>query len=265
MLLSIITINLNNVSGLKKTINSIQSQTVKDFEYIVIDGNSIDGSVELILENKMVFSKVVIEKDTGIFNAMNKGVRMAEGEYLLFLNSGDYLSDANVIENIIPYLNDYDFISGDTIFEHETGYIKGTSPHKLTAYVIVRYALSHQSTFIRTDLLRKRPYREDLRIASDWEQELYELVFNDASYRHIPLVVSVFNESGISRTDEDCVRKERDKIYNEYFSKTLLKALMGENELKEMTNHIEEGTCHYRWSLFCLKCIRKFCNLFIWK
>ena len=102
MKLSIITINYNNLAGLQKTMESVFSQTCKDFEYIVIDGASTDGSAEYIRAHADQLTYWVSEKDTGIYNAMNKGVRAAKGEYLLMLNSGDFLVDDRVIERILP-------------------------------------------------------------------------------------------------------------------------------------------------------------------
>ena len=87
-LLSIITINYNDFSGLKKTVESVIKQTYSNFEYVVIDGGSTDESYKYLQEKKDSFSHLVSEKDAGIYNAMNKGIRAAKGEYLLFLNSG---------------------------------------------------------------------------------------------------------------------------------------------------------------------------------
>ncbi len=89
MKLSIITVNLNNKDGLQKTIDSVISQTFKDFEWIVIDGGSTDGSKELIEKYSDYISYWVSEPDKGIYNAMNKGIKVAKGDYLEFLNSGD--------------------------------------------------------------------------------------------------------------------------------------------------------------------------------
>lgn len=94
--LSIITINLNNKDGLKKTLRSIDNQSNKNFEYLVIDGNSSDGSQDLINNSAFIDIKIS-EKDSGIYDAMNKGIQLAKGEYLLFLNSGDYLNNSEVM------------------------------------------------------------------------------------------------------------------------------------------------------------------------
>ena len=106
--LTIITINYNNAPGLQKTMESVLAQTSKDFEYIVIDGASTDGSVEFLQSFKLSNFQtlnLISEPDSGIYNAMNKGIRMAKGEYLHFLNSGDWLVDAFVVENMLKELN----------------------------------------------------------------------------------------------------------------------------------------------------------------
>jgi glycosyltransferase involved in cell wall biosynthesis len=119
--LSIITINYNNAAGLKNTLDSVAKQTYTEFEHIIVDGASTDGSVnEIIVYSQSSIAnrhKItwISEPDTGIYNAMNKGVRMAQGEYTLMLNSGDYLEDNRVIENIIPLLDGTDIIQGNVI------------------------------------------------------------------------------------------------------------------------------------------------------
>ena len=100
MKLSIITVNLNNRDGLQKTIDSVVSQTFKDYEWIVIDGGSTDGSKELIEQYADHFTDWVSEPDKGIYNAMNKGIGMASGEYIQFLNSGDSLVSGHVVDQM---------------------------------------------------------------------------------------------------------------------------------------------------------------------
>lgn len=263
MKLTIITVNYNDAHGLKRTLQSVKEQTSRDLEYLVIDGGSQDGSKDLLDEYNEIITYSVSEKDTGVFNAMNKGIQKANGEYCLFLNAGDYLVSEDVIEKILPMLDGTDFISGDTICVSPNGKkVLWKSPRVLSVYVITRYSLSHQSTFIRTELLKKRPYREDLRIASDWEQELYELVFHDATYKSVSVNVCYFFEDGISRTDTEGVKKERDKVYSEYFSNRLLKNILGENELNEIVNHAEEGSLLYKYLLIGCKISRKLCQVF---
>src|SRR4051812_4193426 len=112
MKLSIVTINLNNKAGLLKTIESVEAQSIRDFEFIIVDGGSIDGSQEVIKKSRAV-TKSVSEKDSGVYNAQNKGIAMASGEYLLFLNSGDYLYEPDTLAKIYPLLdNKTDIVYG---------------------------------------------------------------------------------------------------------------------------------------------------------
>ena len=112
---SIITINYNNKDGLKKTIESVINQSCKDFEYIIIDGGSTDGSVDVIRQYADRINYWISEPDKGVYNAMNKGVAQAHGEYLNFMNSGDCFSDNSVLENIAHSLCSYDIVTGKVI------------------------------------------------------------------------------------------------------------------------------------------------------
>src|SRR5687768_15687660 len=102
--ISVITINLNNQIGLRKTLESVVNQTSESFEYIVVDGSSTDGSVEVLNKYKDRIAHLRSEKDTGIYHAMNKGIKLAKGEYLLFLNSGDWLADNRSLENTLKLI-----------------------------------------------------------------------------------------------------------------------------------------------------------------
>ena len=104
--ISIISINYNNKEGLRKTVESVVNQTYKNFEYIVIDGGSTDDSTDILDEYHEKINYIVSEPDSGIYNAMNKGIKVAKGDYLLFLNSGDCLIDQFVIQKVITELND---------------------------------------------------------------------------------------------------------------------------------------------------------------
>ena len=117
--LSIITINYNNLEGLKKTFESVFMQTYQDFEYIVIDGGSTDGSKEYIAENADKINYWVSEPDKGVYHAMNKGIMKANGEYLLFINSGDELFENNTIEKSLSNLHTEEIIAGNLNFISE--------------------------------------------------------------------------------------------------------------------------------------------------
>lgn len=198
MLLSIITINLNNRSGLQKTFDSISTQSFKEFEYIVIDGASIDGSTNLILDNTRV-NFWISEKDKGTYDAMNKGILHAKGDYLLFLNSGDYLADTEVLAHAVPHLKRYDIIYGDILFagneEKEYYYY----PEKLSFYHMFTASLGHPSTFIKKDLFLKYGlYDLKYPIIADWVFFMETIVKHRVSTKHINKVISVFDLNGVS-------------------------------------------------------------------
>lgn len=199
---SIITINLDNLHGLKKTIESVLSQTFTNYEYLIIDGSSSDGSEEVINQYNNRIDWWVSEKDTGIYNAMNKGIHKAKGKYCLFLNSGDWLSDNNILSQVFTQPQDADIISGDIAFYDSTiNAVKWLvpSPEVLTAKTLFNGTLPHQATFIKRELFEKYGYyNENLRIASDWQFFLETLLEHNVSYHHYKGLVSFFNMDGIS-------------------------------------------------------------------
>ena len=131
MTISVITVCLNVVETIEKTILSVLNQTYKDIEYIVIDGESKDGTLQIIdkyLNHTRI--ELIVEKDTGIYNAMNKGVRMCHGDYIIFLNSGDIFCNNSVIERIVGQAKK-DIIYGNVIrrFSEESRLEKYTKHH----------------------------------------------------------------------------------------------------------------------------------------
>lgn len=210
MKLSIITVNLNNAAGLQKTIDSVFSQTWLDFEFIIIDGGSTDGSKELICQYanmpiKLKFSWIS-EADTGVFNAMNKGIKMALGEYLLFLNSGDFLENKNVLEDVFNE-RDYseDILCGQCNVSDKGSLIYQTNPpddFKLSYFY--KSTIAHQSTFIKSSLFLKYGlYREDLKFMSDWEFWIRTIILENISTRKINVIISEYNLDGMSSLDEN--------------------------------------------------------------
>lgn len=220
MKLSIITINYNNQNGLLKTAESIVNQTYREFEWIVIDGGSTDGSKHLLKTFSHYITYWVSEKDNGIYHAMNKGIKVAKGDYCLFLNSGDRLHSKDTIKDIIPELHTDDIISGDEWWVDENYNFKriNTNPEKLTPYRLLAGILWHQCTFIKRSLLIEHPYDESLKISSDWEEMFYELIVRKGTYKHIPYIVSDFIVGGISE-NRNLIANERGAVLDKYLSK----------------------------------------------
>ncbi len=234
MKLSIITINYNNADGLGTTMQSVFEQTSRDFEYILIDGGSSDGSKELIETNNSRFTYWVSEPDGGIFAAMNKGVRAANGEYLLFLNSGDKLHAPDVVAQVLPLLGTADFQTGDITTLGDENDVQ-TAPAEVTAPALLRFPLSHQATFIRRALLQERPYLEQYRLISDWEQMVYELIIRNRTYRPLHLIISDYDRTGVSSQAGHQARyeKERREAIESLFPPRIWQGLMGTSPIEQ--------------------------------
>lgn len=216
--LSIITINYNNRDGLRKTIESVVNQTCKDFQYIIIDGGSTDGGVEVIKEYADQIDYWVSESDRGIYHAMNKGIDKAEGEYCIFMNSADFFYDKNVLRNIYPYLDGTGVVAGDIMLENLC-----RLPEEVTFLTFYTFTLPHQAVFIRTDLQKKRKYDENLKIASDFKFFVETLITDNESYKKVPFIISNMDMTGISSHQGNIAKLEREEVLNTMFSLRILK------------------------------------------
>ena len=214
MKVTVVSICLNNKDGLQKTIESVINQTAfNEIEYLIIDGGSTDGSVEIIEQYKDYLDYWISEPDDGIFPAMNKAIEHINGEYTLYLNSGDYLCENNVIENVIPLL-DKDIVYGN---EYKVGKKKllATFPDRLDEGFFKRGALPHQSTLIASKLLKQHNYSTDWKILGDWLWFRQRVMVDKVSYKHLNFPISVYNLEGLSSVHQDIFKAERKKYYNE--------------------------------------------------
>ena len=224
--ITIITINLNNANGLRKTIKSVIEQNYNSYEFIIIDGGSTDGSVEILKEYADNITLWVSEPDSGIYNAMNKGILKSKGEYLLFLNSGDYLIDENVLEKMFSCETNSDFLYGNIIIKTLNGKLKretGPDDRKISFNTFYLNTICHQSSFIHKRLFEKHGlYDETLKIASDWKFLLKTLVLNAATIKYIDIDVAYYDLDGISSTQKELVKVEREKVLNELIPAAIL-------------------------------------------
>ena len=211
---SIITVNYNNRDGLRKTIESVIHQSCKDFEYIIIDGGSTDGSVDVIKEYDAQINYWVSEPDGGIYQGMNKGIRKAQGEYLNFMNSGDCFYDNDVLEKVNNYQFQADFIVGkDYHFDAISGQGHASiQPTRTTMIHFFMATLDHQSSFIRRNLFNDSPYDENHRLVSDWIFFVEKIVRDGKQVQFIPDIVCRREEGGLSEQQMERNRKE----INEY-------------------------------------------------
>lgn len=262
--LTIITINYNNASGLQKTMESVLAQTSKDFEYIVIDGASTDGSVEFLqtfkLSNFQTLN-LISEPDSGIYNAMNKGIRMAKGDYIHFLNSGDWLVDAFVVERMLKEVRSYesgvlskelelnsselevlskelgvkspevvdarpiDIFVGNKIMVRPDGKVRYGYNDKrpVTALTFYRGTIEHTSAYIRRAMFDKvGMYDETLRIVSDYKWYFDAVLNHNALVAFTDIYVSYFDNTGISSTNLTLDKAERRQVLEQMLPSAVL-------------------------------------------
>ncbi len=234
--LSIITINYNNRNGLEKTIGSVVGQTFDDFEYLIIDGGSKDGSVEIIQQHAGKVSYWISESDSGIYNAMNKGIKLAKGEYCLFLNSGDYLLNENVLRNVSDELNGDAIIYGNGRMEKGSGKSELVNmPQNLTLEYFSSRSIFHPSTFIKRELFDTYGlYNESNKIVSDWEFFIKTIMVANVKARKIPNEIAVVEDGGISRNvaSQEILQQEIRQVLGNYFPQSVLNLIEDQKRLR---------------------------------
>ena len=225
MKLSIITINYNNREGLRKTIESVIHQTFTDYEYIIIDGGSTDGSRELIEQYQSHLSYWCSEPDKGIYNAMNKGVQHAHGEYVNFMNSGDCLHNDNTLKEVFEgKAYDEEILIGQVLCvgtdKIANKHIIGKNP---VDFWIVKIGFCHQGAFIPLSLQKKHLYDEGLKIVSDWKFWLQSIVFDNNKVCNLNQIVADYDMTGISSDSRyhDLMNQEREQVMTTLFSTSL--------------------------------------------
>ena len=225
--LSIITVVFNNREGLCRTLESVKRQTFCDFEQIVIDGGSTDGTLEEIkkYESQIANFRWISEKDNGIYNAMNKGIKMAKGEYCYFLNSDDYIAAPNTLEKIFEKAKDADIIYGNLAIRKGENLKKVMCfSSKLTRFSFYRskVAIHHQASLIKRELFLKHGfYREDIKIISDWIFFFEIVMLHKASTQYVNIIFAVFLSGGVSYRQNDVKNREiqiKQDILSSFFS-----------------------------------------------
>lgn len=217
MKLSIVTINYNNLEGLKRTIESVRCQSFKDYEWIVIDGGSTDGSKELIEQNQDCFTYWCSEHDNGIYNAMNKGIMKSRGEFLNFMNSGDAYHDENVLSSVfsIAIPSDADVLYGNYFDIYDDGrIISQPLPDVLDFAFLMRRPINHQSTFIKRELFSDELYDESYKIIADGKAFM-KWMMRGAKYFHLNTFVADFYMGGVHNQNAETIALERKRIVDE--------------------------------------------------
>jgi glycosyltransferase involved in cell wall biosynthesis len=276
MKLSIITINYNNAAGLQKTMESVLNQTSRDFEYIVVDGASSDSSCQVISQQLAVSSQQltgdvevsnirvrwISEKDNGIYDAMNKGIRMAKGEYVQFLNSSDTLVLPDVTERMIKELQNQEIrtknqevIEKSEELEVQILYgnmlkrvgqkvicDKGFAGRQPTMFDFYTGTLNHSPVYIKRSLFDDFGlYDETLKYVSDWKWYVQVILYGGVNPHYVNMDVVDFDMSGVSTSNWDKTLKEKRAEMEKLFPAAILKDYddwsFGIDQIKRLKRH----------------------------
>lgn len=217
-LFSIISICFNEENGIRRTCESVVSQDYRDYEWIVVDGGSTDGTLEILKEFSGSITRMISEPDEGIYDAMNKGIKMASGEYLVFLNGGDFFASDDVLTDV-SVAPQKELIYGDIFFD-EVGGTLAIYPDVMSEGYLLKKMAPHQATFFRHDLFHRfGNYDRSYKIAADYELYVRLIEVGKVSYHYIARPLSVFDRSGISSgpAHRELRKRENHRVRKQYF------------------------------------------------
>lgn len=220
--ISVITVVLNRLEGFRKTYNSVIRQTYKNTEYIVIDGDSNDGTLEFIHNNTKNISYWHSEKDTGIYDAMNKGARAATGDWIIYMNSGDTFFSKDTLARLVSHIDDsIDVLYGgvESFKNDKYGYHKTYPIPFPLSWIWREIPTCHQSILVRRILQVQYPFDTSLIWCADHDF-LAKLYVSNYRFKEIPLVIAKFDASSCIQRDLLTFTRERWSICRRYFGKT---------------------------------------------
>lgn len=213
-MVSIVTVTLNNCSRLEETLNSIVSQSYSNKELIVIDGGSTDGTLDLLRRPVSVLMNSTSEPDSGIYDAMNKGVRMTSvnSRYTIFMNAGDTFCNSHVISDVMTNAqSNACHLYGDIMRDGR----RVESCKKINYYKLSTNMVCHQAFFFLTQSLRSHPYDIRYKLCADYKL-LLELVRAGDRFEYLDTAVAAYDGTGVSTQRRDLLRSEKEEIRNQY-------------------------------------------------
>ena len=217
---SIVVVSFDSKKELIKTLKSVNSQTYKNFQIIIVDNLSTDGSKEFLNKNKNLYHKLSRKRDKGIYDGMNKGINLCDGEWILFLNSGDIFFSKNVLKKISKYLiSQNHIIYGDTLVNNKkTKYIWRGSAFK---NLLFKMPFCHQSVFVQKNILKKYKFDLKYKISSDFDL-FYKIFKKRYNFFYSKIIISEVVSGGLSDTKRNEVFKEYKKINQKYSNNIFL-------------------------------------------
>ena len=209
--ISVVTVCYNAVNTIDNTILSVINQTYSNIEYIIIDGASTDGTVDIINKYRDKISIFVSEPDKGIYDAMNKGIRLALGDYIYFLNAGDILFGVDVLRTIANYLDGKSVYYGDAYTRGSLGEIKSFRIGPFSKYRLARTNICHQTIFYPTDCISKEFYNLDYRLLADYVMNMY--LWRKAKFFYVNIPIIVYEGGGVSEFEiDETFKKNRRRL-----------------------------------------------------
>ena len=220
MLLSIITVCLNEVTTIENTLKSVAGQSFQGFEWTIIDGGSSDGTLEIINNYRTRINYLISEKDSGTYNAMNKGIRLSKVEYLLFLNGGDQLISSDILEKVFSSRQYHQILYGNLAYSKNNKIENIFIPESpISRKSLYHRTLPHPATFIRRELFLKYGlYDESYKIAADYNFFLKVVLKKKVKPQYLPVTVSVFDSEGISTLNEKLRLSEKKRAMLLYYN-----------------------------------------------
>jgi glycosyltransferase involved in cell wall biosynthesis len=242
--ISLLTVSYNSAATIQDTITSVHSQDYKDIEYIVVDGNSKDTTVDIIKANQATITKWISEPDRGIYDAMNKALRMASGEVVGILNSDDFYSDATIVSQVAHAFADptVDAVYGDLVFVDPADLSRVVRTYSSAHWNSNKFAWgfmpAHPTVFIRRKYYEQFGlFKTDYKIAADYELLIRFLHVHKLRYKYLPLKMVIMRKGGVSSQgwksniilNEEIIRGCRENglytnrwmVYSKYFRKIL--------------------------------------------
>ena len=266
MKLSIITINKDNAEGLRRTMESVLGQACKDFEYIVVDGASADGSVEVMdelaaaIQGAGIAVDALSEPDQGLYNAMNKGVGKAKGDYVLMLNSGDWLVNDHVVERIMPLLDGTDIVQGNVIrlCEGKEVLDRGYGRSNINFIDVQQGHFLHQASFCRRDLFERNGlFDESYQIDGDTVFYIKALGYGDATFGYVDLNVAYFEQGGRSSRENDTWREKQNEELKRWSTELFSPRLWDTCIEADKKMRLYDKLHRHRWAWNCVMALAK--------
>lgn len=196
MKFSIVTVTYNCKKCLEETVKSVIFQTYSDYEYIIIDAGSTDGTLNLITRYEKYISYWISEPDNGIYDGMNKAIKCAKGDYLIFMNAGDSFHDVNVLDNVSKNLSDdIDVVFGDYVSVTKSGNVyEHVIPFYENKSYLRQMGFCHQSVFVKTSLAKESPFDLSFNFCADYNM-IYKLYQQGASFLQLRFPICFYNNS----------------------------------------------------------------------